>query len=164
MKPTSKWHFVLGHFVPKFPRLGLPWLWGPITLCAGLRLRLGLKQSCSPFQELFNDMSQSTCTQGNQGDSWLLMVKSQIVNLTPDLSFGHNFCFKCSNGSCEPILDIYISITFQWYKNFFNSMGFDPWNLPLKIQMSIGTPTLKMGVHLGVWRFISSHSFALPRA
>ncbi len=43
-------------------------------------------------------------------------------------------------------------------------MGFGPCNRPLKIWESIGTPTPKMGVHLVVWRFIPSHSFALPRA
>ncbi len=36
-------------------------------------------------------------------------------------------------------------------------MGFDPCNLSLKIQKSIGTPTPKVGVHLGVWRF-NSHT------
>jgi hypothetical protein len=35
-----------------------------------------------------------TCTQGNQIDSWLFVVGSQITNLTPDLSFGHNFVFQ----------------------------------------------------------------------
>jgi hypothetical protein len=43
-------------------------------------------------------------------------------------------------------------------------MGFDPCNRPLKIQESIGTPILKMGVHLGVWGFIPSHSLTLPGA
>jgi hypothetical protein len=69
-----------------------------------------------PRQELFNDMSHATYTQENWVDSQLLMVRSQIANLTPDLSFGHNLCFRCPNGSCEPILDIYVSIDFQWYK------------------------------------------------
>jgi hypothetical protein len=41
-------------------------------------------------------------------------------------------------------------------------MGFDPYNRPLKIRESIGTSTLKMGIHLGVWSFIPSYSFALP--
>ncbi len=54
-------------------------------------------------------MWHATCTQGNQGDSQLLIVESQIDNLTPSLSFGHNLCFKCPNGSCKPILDIYVS-------------------------------------------------------
>jgi len=40
-------------------------------------------------------------------------------------------------------------------------MGFDLCIHPLKIWESIGTPTLKMGVHLGVWGFISSHFFVL---
>ncbi len=43
-------------------------------------------------------------------------------------------------------------------------MGFDPCNRPLNILVSIGTPTPKMGVHLGVWGFIPSHSFALSGA
>jgi hypothetical protein len=92
--------------IPKFPKLGLLWLWGPIILCADLWLRWGLEQSCSPHRELSNSMSHATCTQGNQINSWLLVVGSQIINLTPSLSFGHNLCFKCPNGSCEPILDI----------------------------------------------------------
>ncbi len=41
-------------------------------------------------------------------------------------------------------------------------MGFDPCIRPLKIWESIGTPIPTMGVHLGVWMFIPSHSFALP--
>ncbi len=47
---------------------------------------------------------------------------------------------------------------FQWYKEIFNPMGFDPCNCSLKIWDSIGTPIPKMGVHLGVWRF-NSHTF-----
>jgi hypothetical protein len=96
------------------------------------------------------------CTQVNQGDSKLLTVKSQIVNLIPDLSLGHNLCFEYPNGSYEPILDIYVSKKFQWYKLLFNPMNFDLWNLSLKIQKSIMIST-----HLGVYRFISSHSLIL---
>jgi hypothetical protein len=85
------------------------------------------------------------------------MVGNQIVNLTPCPSFGHNLCFKCPNGSCEPILDIYVPRAFQWYKEIFHSMGFDPYNHSLKIWESIGTPIPKMRAHLGVWGFIPSH-------
>jgi hypothetical protein len=42
-----------------------------------------------------------------------IMVGSQTANLTPGLSFGHNLCFKCPNESCEPILNIYVLISFQ---------------------------------------------------
>jgi hypothetical protein len=118
---TSKWLFVLG--VPKLSKLKLTRLWGPITLCANLRLRWGLKQSYSPCRELSNGMSHATFTQGNRVDFWLLVVRSQITNLIPDFSFGHNLCFRYPNGSCEPILDIYIPIAFQWYKKLFKPLG-----------------------------------------
>jgi len=85
-------------------------------LVLGRVMRWGLKQSCSPRWELFNDMLHDTCTQGNRGDLWLLVVRNQSANLTLDPSFGHNLCFRCPNGSCEPTLDIYISVVFQWYK------------------------------------------------
>jgi hypothetical protein len=78
--------------VPKFSQLGLSQLWGPITLCANLRLKWGLKQSCSPCQELSNGLYHATSTQENWGDSRLLVVGNQIANLTPDPSFGHNLC------------------------------------------------------------------------
>jgi hypothetical protein len=137
--------------VSKFQQLGLSRLW----------LRWGRKQSCSPCRELFNGMLHTTCTQGNHGDSWFLVVQSQIANLTLNLAFGYNLCFKYPNGSHEPISEIYISRSFQWYKERLNPMGFDPCNCFLEIWKSIGTPTPKVGAHLGVWSFIPSHSFAL---
>jgi hypothetical protein len=51
-------------------------------------------------------MLHAIWTEGNQGDSWILVVDSQIANSTPDPSFGHNLCFNHPNGSCEPILGI----------------------------------------------------------
>ncbi len=98
--------------VLNFLRLGLLWLWRHITSCEDLRLQWGLKKSCSPCQELSNGMSHVTWKQENWVDSQLLIVRSQIVNLTPGLSFDHNLCFKCPNGQCKPILDMYASITF----------------------------------------------------
>jgi len=89
------------------------------------------------------------------------MVGNQIVNLTFNLSFGHNLCFKYPNGSCKPILKIYVPRAFQWYKELFNLMGFNPYNCTLKVWESIKTPIPKMGTHLGVWGFIPcfSHTF-----
>jgi hypothetical protein len=55
-------------------------------------------------------------------------------------------CFKCPNGSCEPILDIYVPKVFQWYKYFFNPMGFDPYNRSLKF----GSP---LGLQFSKWEF-----------
>ncbi len=92
------------------------------------------------------------------------MVGSQTCTLILDFSFGHNLCFKYPNGSCEPILDIYVPRFFQWYKEVFNPLNFDPCNHPLKIRKSIRTPTPKLGIHLGMWRFIPSHSPTLPGA
>jgi hypothetical protein len=92
------------------------------------------------------------------------VVGSQIGNFTSSPSFGYNLCVKCPNGSCKPILDIYVSIDFQWYKILFNPLGFDPCDHSLNIQESIGTSTPKVGAQLGVWRFIPSHFLALPGA
>ncbi len=55
-------------------------------------------------------------------------------------SFGHNLCFRCSNGSCKPIWDIYVPKAFQWYNEFFNSMSFDPCNYPLKSPLGFQFP------------------------
>jgi len=90
------------------------------------------------------------------------MVRSQIGNLTPGPSFGYNLCFKCPNGSCEPILEIYVLRAFQKYKELFDTINFGPYNCLLKIWKSTGTPTPKVGAHLGVWGFIPSHFPTLP--
>jgi hypothetical protein len=150
--------------IPKLPMLGLPRLWGLIILSADLRLRWGLNQSCISRQELSNGMSHTTWKQGNLVDSRLLVVESQIANLTSGLSISHNLCFRCSNGSCKPIADIYIAINFQWYKGLFNAMGFDPCNLVLKIRESTGTSTPKVRVSLGVWGSIPSQFLTFPGA
>jgi hypothetical protein len=71
------------------------------------------------------------------------------VKLTPDLSFCHNLCYKCPNGSWEPILDICISIAFQWYKKLFDARCFDHCNRSLKVRESTGTPTSRSGSSLG---------------
>jgi hypothetical protein len=86
--------------------------------------------------------------------------QGQTANLTLDLSFGHYLCFRCPNGWCEPILDIYVSIVFQWCKDLFKPMGFSPYNRSLKIRKSFGTPTSQVKVALGVWGFTLSHSLA----
>jgi hypothetical protein len=78
--------------------------------------------------------------------------------------FGHNLCFEYPNGSYEPILDIYVSKDFEWFKKLFNSMIFDPCNRLVKIQESMGTLIPKVGAHLGMCGFIPSHSPTLPGA
>ncbi len=68
------------------------------------------------------------------------MVRSQTTNLTPGPSFDHNSCYRCPNGSCRAILDIYTSRPFQWYKEHFNARCFDPYNGILSFQESRGAP------------------------
>ncbi len=132
-------------------------------MCANLQLRWDLKQNYNACRELSNGMWHATCTQGGQGSSWLLMVRSQIGNLTFGLSFGHNLCFNYPNGSCKPTLDIYVLKYFQWYK-LFNPLGFDPCDRSLKIREPIRIPIPKLRAHLRVWRFIPSHFSTLSHS
>ncbi len=110
-------------------------------------------------------MLHVTCTLGGWVDFQLFVVKSEIASLTPDLSFCYNLCCKCPNGSCEPVLNIYTSIAFQWYKKLFNVRCFDLCNYSLKVWEFVKTPTPEMGAHLGVWVFILtlSHTSLSPR-
>ncbi len=85
-------------------------------------------------------MSHFTCTHRGQVNSWLLVVRSQIVNLTPGLSFIHNLCCKCPNGSCKAIFDIFVSRTFQRYKEHLRARCFDPYNWTLSFWESRRTP------------------------
>jgi hypothetical protein len=102
--------------VPKLFRFGLPGLWAFITSHPKLRSGRDLNQCCSSRQELSNAMSHSCCRRREEVDSRLLVVGSQTGSLTPGPSFAHNLGYKCPNGSCEAILDIYTSRPFQWYK------------------------------------------------
>jgi hypothetical protein len=47
-----------------------------------------------------------TWKQVNKGDFRVLVVMNQIDTLTPSPFFGHNLCFKYSNGMIKPISDI----------------------------------------------------------
>jgi hypothetical protein len=143
--------------VPKFSKLGFLAFWKFVIFCANLWLRWGVEQNCNLRWELSNNMWHDTCMNVIQSDFWLLVIRSQIGTLIPNLSFSHNLCYMYSNGSCEPILDIYVSRAFQQYKNFFNPMSFDSPNCSMKVWKSIGTLTPKVGVHLGVCGLIPSH-------
>jgi hypothetical protein len=98
---------------PEIVPVGVPRLWELITPDSHIRSRRGLNQSCSPRRDLFNAVSYSQIGCREQVDSRLLVVGSQIANLTPDPSFAHNLGYKCPNDQCEAISDIYISRPFQ---------------------------------------------------
>ncbi len=80
------------------------------------------------------------------------------------LFFYHNLCFRCPNGPCKPILDIYASGAFQWYKEFFEPMGFDPCNYALMIGESIWDSNSQHGSSFRSVRVHSLTLFALPGA
>jgi hypothetical protein len=141
--------------------MGVPQLYKTITSCANLWSGWGLNRSCSPRWEFSNGMLHATFTQRNLVDSRLSMVDSQIVSLTLDFSFGHNLCCRCPNGSYEPILDIYVSISFQWYKKIHKEKGFDTCNHSLKFRESTRTPTPNNGSSFGS---VSDHSHTLPHS
>ncbi len=92
--------------VPKLSRVGLPGLWALISPGSNLWLEWGLNQSCSSLRELFNALLHPFCRRQEEVDSRLLVGESQIASLTPGPSFAHNLGCRCSNGSCESILDI----------------------------------------------------------
>jgi hypothetical protein len=117
--------------VPKLSRFGLLGFWAFIISRPKLGSGRGLNQSYSSPRELVNDVSHFTYTHRNQVDSRLLVVESQIANLTLGPSLDHNLWFRCPNGSCEAILDIYTSRTFQQYKKRLNARCFDPCNRTL---------------------------------
>jgi hypothetical protein len=164
MGATPKCHFfprTLKSWVPKFPKLGFLPLWMRITYFSNLWLKWGLMQSCNLCLDISNDMCHATYKHVIQSDSWFLMVGSQIAILISSLSFSHNLSCKYSNGSCKPILNIYILRNFQWCNELFNLMNFDLSNFRLKIQNSIKTSTPKVKVHLKLCGLIPSHSFTL---
>jgi hypothetical protein len=99
--------------IPKLFQFKLPGLWTTIISRLDLRSGRGLNQTCSPPQELSNTMLHFTCQRWIRVDSQLLVVGSQIANLTPGPSFAHNLGCICPNGSCKAILDIYTSRAFQ---------------------------------------------------
>jgi hypothetical protein len=100
--------------------------------------------------------------QGNWVDFWLLMVGSQTVNLTSGPSFDHTLCFKCPNGSCKPISNIYVPRAFQWYKKVFNLLSFDPVIVLWRFWSPPGLQTPKVEAPLGVWGFIPPHFPSIP--
>jgi hypothetical protein len=97
------------------PDFGLLRFWDIIASRPDLRSGRNLNQTCSPLWELSNIVLHSPSACRERVDSRLLVVESQIVNLTPGPSFAHNLGFKCPNDQCEAISDIYTSRPFQWH-------------------------------------------------
>jgi hypothetical protein len=154
--------FCLGTPKLEVPKLKLLWLWGLTTFCVNLRLKLGLKKSCSPHLELSNIMWHATCTQVNQGDSQLLVVENQIRSLTPDLLLAITCVLSTQMGHTSP----FYASTSQEISNFIRNFSIQ-WVLtleitlwkfrsPLGLQLPKGEPT---------WECVSSfpHTFVHPQ-
>jgi hypothetical protein len=127
--------------VPKLSRFGLPGLWGTITSRPEFGSGRGLNQTCSSRRELSNVVSHSHCKRREEVDSWLLVVGSQTVSLTPGPSFDHNLGCRCPNGQCEASLDIYTSTPFQWHQEHPNARCFGLSTRALNFRESLRTPS-----------------------
>jgi hypothetical protein len=91
---------------PETVLVGVLGLWDLITPDCRVRSRRGLNQSCSSPRDLFNAVLHSRIGCREEVDSRLLVIRSQIANLTPDLSFAHNLGCKCPKDQYQAILDI----------------------------------------------------------
>jgi hypothetical protein len=125
---------------PEIVPVGVPGLWDVISPRPNLGSGRGLNQSCSPQRELSNAMSHSRSARREHVDSRLLVVGSQIANLTPGPSFAHNLGCRCPNGQCEAIFDIYVSRPFQWHREHPKARCFAACCRALNIRESRRTP------------------------
>jgi hypothetical protein len=144
MGATSKWLFVLG--LPSGSPKIVP-VWIPGTLAAhnsllkpliGVRFEANLYLSLRAFQRCV--ALRPHAPGSGRVNSRLLVVESQTTSLTPSLSFAPNLCFRCPNGSCEAIFDIYTSRPFQQYKEHIKARCFYPYNRIMSFWESRRTP------------------------
>jgi len=127
--------------VPKLSWFELLGLWELITPSSNLGLGWGLMQTCSSSQDLSNSVSHSIFTHWDRVDSWLFVAGSQTANLTLKPSFDHSLCYRCPNGSCEAIFDIYTSRPFQRYKEHLKARCFSFCCWALKLRESRRNPS-----------------------
>jgi hypothetical protein len=101
---ASEWHFFPGlpKWSPETVSVWTPGTLGVHNFSPNLRLGQGLKKTCSSPWEFSNGVSHSTCTHHDQVDSQLLVVGSQIANLTPGPSFSHNLCYSVQMAHARP--------------------------------------------------------------
>jgi len=88
--------------VPKLSQFELPGLCEVIILCSNLRLRWGLKKTCSSHQELSNDVSHSTCTHRGWVDSRLLMVGVKLLDWLPAFLFAITYAADVQMAHASP--------------------------------------------------------------
>jgi hypothetical protein len=126
---------------PEIVHAGVLELWTAITLDCRVGSQQGMNQSCIPRRDLFNAMLHFRIGHREEVDSRLLVVGSQIVSLTPGLSFAHNLSCRCPNCQYDAIFDIYVSRPFQRHQEHPNARCFAPCCWALNIRESRRTPT-----------------------
>jgi len=127
----------------------VPGLWELITLDCKVQSQRGFHQSCSPCRDLSNDILNTPFGRWEDVDSRLLVVGSQIANLTSGPSLDHNLGCRCPNDQCEGILDIYTSRPFQWHQEHPNARFFSLYCRTLNIRESRRT----LNPQLWAWEF-----------
>ncbi len=125
---------------PEIVPIRVSGLWELITPDYEVWSRQGLNQTCIPCRDLSKDVSHSQFEGREEVDSRLLVVGSQTGSLTPGPSFAHNLGWRCPNGQCEAIFDIYASRTFQWHQEHPNARCFGSCCRALNIRESRRTP------------------------
>ncbi len=147
---------------PEIVPVGVPGLWELITPDCQVWLRRGLNQSYNPCRDLSNDLSNSQFGGREEVDSQLLVVGSQIASWTPGPSFAHNLGYRCPNGQCEAIFNIYASRPFQWHQEHLNARCFGPYCRTLNIREFRRTPSPQLWecwaspphlAKVGLWHF-----------
>ncbi len=121
--------------------VGVPRLWELITPDCRVWSQRGLNQSCIPRRDLSNAVLHTQFGCREEVDSWLLLVGTHTTSLTPGPSFAHNLGYRCSNGPCEAIFDIYASRPFQWHQEHSNERCFGPCCRTLNIRESWRIPS-----------------------
>jgi hypothetical protein len=116
MGATSKWHFFLGlpSGSPKIKTLIVLKLW--ILIYSSKQAYLEYAKPISyNLQKGFSNNVLHAPTE----DQLIIVlmgfvIQSQILYLTPSLSFEHNSCISNLNEQCKCTLGIYTSKAFQW--------------------------------------------------
>ncbi len=110
MGATSKWLFVLRlpSGSPEIPAVGTFVTLGAHNLACKLSIAMRSEAKLQPSLRAFQQYVTHYLHARKSGQFFTF-----CAGLTFDFSFGHNLCFRCPNGQCEPNLNIFALIAFQ---------------------------------------------------
>ncbi len=113
---------MVGPIIPKIGILAI--LDTHIFLCRPL-IEVRIKAKLQALSRNFQQYMAQLLHIGNLRQFPTFSCWESNSHFDPQLVFSHNLCCKYLNGSCEPILDIYVLRVFEWYEEVLNSMSFD---------------------------------------